>query len=198
MRPVSFDGTVSSCRLRRPQNKMNYQSLEEAYAANGTARTKLKETVSALSEEQLNAFPEGEKWSISQIVEHVAMVNDGVVRICGRLLAKAEAAESPFVGFSVSNDFVEKGAGIAGVKLEAPEIVHPVSGASVKDSLAKLDECSRSLELLREKFERFDGTDPKFPHPYFGDLSAHEWFVLSGAHEGRHLRQIRRILEKIG
>jgi hypothetical protein len=177
---------------------MNYQSLDEAYAANGAARTKLKETVSALSEAQLSALPEGEKWSISQIVEHVAMVNDGVVRICGRLLAKAEAAERPSAGFSVSNDFVEKGAGIAGVKLEAPEIVHPVSGASVKDSLAKLDECSSALELLREKFERFDGTDPKFPHPYFGDLSAQEWFVLSGAHEGRHIRQIRRILEKIG
>lgn len=177
---------------------MNYQTLDEAYAANDAVRSKLKATVSALSEEQLNTRPDGEKWSVRQIVEHVAMVNDGAVRICTRLLSKAEEAGKRANGFHVSNEFVEKGAGVVGVKLEAPEIVHPVAGASLADSLAKLDACSQAMRMLREKFEKFDGTEPKFPHPYFGDLSAQEWFVLSGAHEGRHLGQIRRILEKLG
>lgn len=177
---------------------MNYQTLDEAYAANDAVRSKLKETVTTLTGEQLNALPEGEKWSIRQIVEHVAMVNDGAVRICTRLLSKAEEGGRPAIGFHVSDEFVEKGAGVAGLKLEAPEIVHPVAGASLADSIQKLDASSRAMQSLREKFEKFDGTDPKFPHPYFGDLSAQEWFVLSGAHEGRHLRQIRRILEKMG
>ena len=177
---------------------MNYQTLDEAYAANDAIRTKLKDTVTALSDEQLDALADGEKRSIKQIVEHLAMVNDGAVRICTRLLSKAEEAGRPSNGFHVSGEFVEKGAGVAGVKLEAPEIVHPVAGSSLADSLAKLDASSQAMQLLREKFEKFDGTEPKFPHPYFGDLSAQEWFVLSGAHEGRHLGQIRRILEKLG
>lgn len=175
---------------------MNYRTLDEAYAANDVVRGKLKETVAALSEEQLDARPDGEKWSVKQIVEHVAMVNDGVVRICTKLLSKAEAAGRPANGFSMSPGFLEKAMGSTDAKLEAPEIVHP-SGAPLADSLAKLDAATESLKALREKFEKFAGTEPKFPHPYFGDLSAQEWFVLGGAHEGRHLRQIRRIVEKL-
>ena len=123
---------------------MNYQTLDEAYAANDAVRTKLKETVSALSDEQLTARPEGEKWSIKQIVEHVAMVNDGAVRICSRLLAKAEEAGRPANGFGMSAGFLEKAMGSAEAKLEAPEIVQPVAGASIGESLAKLDESSRA------------------------------------------------------
>ena len=177
---------------------MNYRTLDEAYAANDAVRTELKEVVAALSEDRLTAVAEGETWSVRQIIEHVAMVNDGAARICKRLLSKAEDAGRPANGFHVSDEFVEKGAGVAGVKLEAPEIVQPVAGASVADSFAKLDASREAMLRLREKFEQFDGTEPKFPHPYFGDLSAQEWFVLSGAHEGRHLRQIRRILDKLG
>jgi len=176
---------------------MKYRTLDEAYAANDSVRSKLKETVAPLSEAQLNACPEDEKWSIKQIVEHLAMVNDGAVRICTRLLSKAEEAGRPANGFQVGEDFVEKGKGVTGVKLEAPEIVHPVSGASLADSFAKLDTSTEAMRMLREKFEKFDGNEPKFPHPYFGDLSAQEWFVLSGAHEARHVAQIRRILKKL-
>ena len=175
---------------------MNYATLDEAYASNDAIRGKLKETVAALSEGQLDARPDGEKWSVKQIVEHVAMVNDGVVRICSKLLSKAESAGRPASGFSMSAGFLEKATGSADAKLEAPEIVHP-GGARLADSLAKLDASAEALKGLREKFEKFDGTEPKFPHPYFGDLSAQEWFVLSGAHEGRHLRQIRRIIERL-
>ena len=177
---------------------MNYATLDEAYAANDAIRARLKETVAALAQEQLDARPDGEKWSVRQIVEHVAMVNDGASRICSRLLSKAEQAGRPANGFALSAGFLEKAMSSVGAKLEAPEMVHPVAGASLDDSLAKLDATANALRTLREKFEKFDGTEPKFPHPFFGDLSAQEWFVLSGAHEGRHLSQIRRILKKLG
>ena len=178
---------------------MNYTSIDEAYSANQAIREKFKAAVSAFSEDQLNTLPEGEKWTARQIVEHVSMVSEGVIRICEKLLSKAESVGRASNGkFLISNSFVEKGAEIVDVRLEAPERVHPVAGASIEESFAKLDLAREMVETLREKFEKFDGTEAKFPHPYFGDLSAHEWLVLSGAHEARHLRQIRKLVEKIG
>lgn len=178
---------------------MNYTSIDEAYSANQAIRDKFKAAISSLSDDQINSLPEGEKWTIRQIVEHVSMVSEGVVRICGKLLAKAEADKRLSDGrFAVSNSFVEKGVEIVDVKLEAPERVHPVAGATIDESFAKLDATREMVEDLRERFEKFDGTEAKFPHPYFGDLSAQEWLVLCGAHEARHLKQIRKLAEKIG
>jgi len=47
-------------------------------------------------------------------------------------------------------------------------------------------------------FETNDGNQNKFPHPYFGDLSAIEWLVLIGGHEVRHLRQIKGMIANAG
>ena len=177
---------------------MNYTSIEEVYAANDAIRGKFKQAVASVPPNKLDAHPEGEKWSVAQIVEHVSMVNEGVVRICAKLLSKAEADGRLSGGsFSMSPEFIENATRSIDVKLEAPEFVQPASGASVEASLGKLDTNQAALSDLREKFEKFDGCEPKFPHPYFGNLSAQEWLTLSGGHELRHLRQIKRILEKL-
>ena len=60
-----------------------------------------------------------------------------------------------------------------------------------------MDETRQKLEELRPLFESIECSDVKFPHPAFGDMSAHEWLALLGGHETRHIRQIEGILEKI-
>ena len=178
---------------------MNYTSITEVYAANDAIRTKFKQTVISVPPDKRDARPEGEKWSVAEIVEHVSMVNEGVVRICAKLLSKAEADGRLSTGsFSMSPEFIRNATRSVDVKLEAPEFVHPSAGASVEESFGKLDVTQAALSDLREKFDKFDGCEPKFPHPYFGNLSAQEWLTLSGGHELRHLRQIERVIEKLG
>lgn len=178
---------------------MNYQTIEEIYAANDRVRDKFKRTISALTPEQADVLPEGEKWTVGQVVQHVAMVDEGLTRICAKLLSKAEAAGKLSNGrCSISPGFLEKGAQSVNVKLEAPEFVQPAPGVPLSDSISRLDANDAALAELRAKFEEFDGQEAKFPHPYFGDLSAHEWLALRGAHEGRHLVQIRKLVEMIG
>ena len=71
---------------------MEYKTVDDVYAANTAIREKFKASFASLSEDQLNAKPEGEAWSVAQIVEHVAIVNGGALRICAKLLGKGEAA----------------------------------------------------------------------------------------------------------
>ncbi|HUR97226.1 MAG TPA: DinB family protein [Pyrinomonadaceae bacterium] len=177
---------------------MKYESIQDIYDANNNIRARLKELIAPLTDEQTNFLPEGEKWTVAQIVEHVAMVDGGAMRICSRLLQKAQDAGRSSDGkVVISENFLQKGSEIATMKVEAPEFVHPNAGQTIPESLAKLDEMADQLEQMRPLFESVDGTELKFPHPFFGDISAQEWLALKGGHEMRHIKQIENVLAKI-
>ena len=177
---------------------MNYETIEQIYDANKKIRGRLKELLAGLSETQITTLPEDEKWTVAQIVEHISMVDEGSMKICAKLLKKAEAAGRISDGkVSISDNFLQKGKEIAGMKVNAPEFVQPTGAKSIAESLAKLDQNSEQLEQLRGLFESVDGTDLKFPHPFFGDISAQEWLSLKGGHEMRHIKQIENLLARI-
>jgi hypothetical protein len=177
---------------------MNEKSVEEIYATNAAIREKLKGVVSSLSDDQANHIPEGEKWSVANIVEHLTMVEGGATRICAKLLSKAKDEGKAGNGMIlISDNFVEKGNESVGVKLEAPDFVKPVGGKSISESLGLLDANAQVLNDLKNLFETVDPNEHKFPHPYFGGLSAGEWLTIIGGHEARHLRQIKGLLEKV-
>ena len=175
---------------------MKYESIAEVYAANDRIRERLKALIGSLSEEQLNALPEGEPWSIKMMVEHLAIVEDGMVRISNKLLNAAKAAGASSDGSAkLSSHFVEQIAGWGDRKIKAPEIVEPTGGISVEESFAKMDASRVKLAELRPLFDSVECTDFKFPHPAFGDLTAHDWLALLGGHEHRHIKQIERLVE---
>lgn len=174
---------------------MNYQTVADVYAANDKIRERLRETVGSLTVEQLNYLPEGEKWTVAQIVEHLSLVDDGMTRISARLLRKArENGKAADGTVKISEEFLRKIYEANDQKLKAPEIVHPQGKQTIAESLAKMEENRKRLNELRPLFESVECSDYKFPHPAFGELTAHEWLALLGGHEARHLKQIKRIL----
>ena len=173
---------------------MKYKTIDEIYAGNEKVRARLKELLASLSGETPQ-LPEGEKWTIAQIVEHVAMVDEGTIKICAKLLKKAEEAGHKSAGHvTITDNFLQKGDEIARMKVEAPSFVQPTGERSIAESVQKLDENTERVNALRSLFESVDGTAFKFPHPFFGDISAQEWLALKGGHEMRHLKQIERLL----
>ena len=177
---------------------MKYETIGEIYATNERVRARLHELASSLTPEQLSKLPAGEKWTVAQIIEHISIVDESTMKICAKLLKKAQEAGQTSDGRAViSDNFSQKGSEIAGIKLEAPTFVRPTTGNTVSESLAKLDENAARLGQLRGLFESVDGTEFKFPHPFFGEISAQEWLVLKGGHEMRHIKQIERVLAAI-
>jgi hypothetical protein len=178
---------------------MNYQTISEIYAANDQVREKLKATVAHLNDEQANTLPDGEKWTIKEFVEHIAIVGEGIMRISAKLLTEAQASGKASDGAAkFSEDFAGKMMAGRSSKFEAPDRVRPTGTKTIAESLAKMDETRQKLEEIKPLFESVDAADTKFPHPAFGDLSAQEWLVIAGGHEARHIRQIENLLEKIG
>lgn len=177
---------------------MKYETIEDIYAGNAKVRGRLKALIESIQPEKTSVLPDGEKWTIAQILEHVAMVDESTVKICAKLLKKAQDAGQMSDGqVVISDDFLQKGAEIATMKVDAPSFVQPSAGKSVAESLAKLDETAARLDEMRSLFESVRGSDFKFPHPFFGEITAQEWLALKGGHEMRHIKQIDRLLEKI-
>lgn len=175
---------------------MNYQNIAEIYAENDKIRETLKETVAGLTDEQTMALTEGEKWTIAQIVEHLSVVEFGMMRISAKLLKAAESAGKKSDGSArLSEDFGRKIGIMRKRKFEAPEMVRPTGKQTIRESLAKMEENRRQFHELKPLFEQFECADFKFPHPLMGELTATEWLALLGEHERRHLEQIKRILK---
>jgi hypothetical protein len=179
---------------------MDYKSISDIYAANDKIREKLKETVSDLTNEKANFQPEenGGQWTVANIVEHIAIVQEGMTRISAKLLSEAGKRGIKTDGRArMSETFLQKTLEIKDIKLEAPERARPSGRLSITESLAKMEETRRQLEDLRPLFESVECSDFKFPHPFMGELTAHEWLALIGGHEFRHIRQIENILSRI-
>ncbi len=177
---------------------MNNQTIDGIYTANDEILENLTETVANLTDEQANSLPEGETWTIAQIVEHIAIVKEGMGKISGKLISRARAAGKAANGAAVLSDsFKQKAGEIKDLKLEAPEQMRPTGKQTIAESLEKIGETRRNLEILRPLFETVECSDVKFPHPFMGDLTAHEWLALVGRHAARHTEQIKRIIEKL-
>ena|SRR5215204_2189817 len=177
---------------------MNYKTISEIYDANDRIRVKLKGIVTNLNDEQANTLPDGEKWTVKEFVEHIAIVDEGIMRISAKLLTAAKENGRAADGTAkFTEEFVQKIGSARDSKFEAPDRVRPTGTKTIAESLAKLDETRQKLEALRPLFESVDCSEPKFPHPAFGDMTAHEWLALLGGHETRHLKQIENLLERI-
>jgi hypothetical protein len=180
---------------------MRYESIADIYSANEKLRERFRSIAAGITEEQAAARPEGEPWSIAEIVEHVSIVDSGIVMICSKLLerAKGAGAAGPVgsAGAVVSDRFLQGAGSIANEKLEAPDRVRPSGKISIPESLEKMQQTAKQVEAMRAELEKCDLSAATFPHPYLGDLMASEWLVMYGAHAGRHASQIERLLMKI-
>ncbi|MDQ3320840.1 MAG: DinB family protein [Acidobacteriota bacterium] len=177
---------------------MNNQTIADIYQTNDKIRRELIETISNLPDERANFLPDGEKWTVAQFVEHLSMVEDGMTKISGKLLAEAQSSGNKADGKAVfSESFMKKAAEMQDMKFESPDRVRPTGTKTVAESLEKMRETREQLEKLRPLFETVECSDARFPHPFMGDLTAHEWLALVGGHEARHLAQIKNLIEKL-
>jgi hypothetical protein len=176
---------------------MNYQNIAEVYAANDQIREKLISIVENLSAADAELRADAESWTIREIVEHISIVENGMAKISAKLLSKAEASSGENGGKAkIGAEFVKRAGAMRGQKFKAPEMVAPTGTQTLAESLAKMKENRRMLEELRPRFEKIETLDATFPHPFLGDLNAHEWLALVGGHEARHIAQIEKILRQ--
>ncbi len=144
--------------------------------------------------EGLRAKRPGEgRWSVAEVVEHLAIVERQIVALLRRGLRSAEA-NGPLPPEHDSSPVLptidEKALLDRERRYQAGPAVRP-TGASLDASWASLQQ---SRADLRAALLAVDGraTDTiRAPHPFFGELTFAQWHAFVGYHEARHTAQIR-------
>lgn len=172
-----------------------FRNVGEIYEANDRVRARLIDLVKDLSDEDAARLTEKGDWTVAHIVEHLALAEEGMGKVAGHLLKKAEENGAVSDGsVSLSENLIGKLEEWRTYKGEAPDMVKPTGERSIEESLAAMEENRARLNGLREMFEKVEGTKFTFPHPLFGPLTAQDWLALVGGHEARHVGQIEKIL----
>lgn len=176
---------------------MTYHSIDEILAANESALERFQPAVTGLSAAQESFRPAADRWSIAEIVEHVALVNRNILRLVTQLhqqaLAQGAGPAQPIAQpqlLAVADPHRKR-------RVEAPERVLPQGGKAVADSLRSMEETLLGFRHFQSQLEAIDLTGPTVAHR-LGELNVLQWMVLLGEHQHRHLDQIAEVKSSPG
>ena len=177
---------------------MAYQSLSQIFAEMDETHARFYDRVGSLGAAETGARPNAEAWSVGEIVEHVSIVEQSILKLTRLLLMKAEAAqEAAREDGSIEpvsvDQIVERS---QREKYQAPETARPSGDVSIAEALSRMRAVRESLEELRPRLEKTNLSKVSYPHPAFGPLNLYQWLVLLCIHEARHQRQIDAILSE--
>jgi hypothetical protein len=172
---------------------MSYNSLDDIYAAMDNAQARFVSAVSVITDAQANFRPADNAWTIAEIAEHLAITNNGFLRITHKLLKEADTAGAgPLAGLAIKSVLLLPD-GTQPPPVEAPERVKPHGTQPLAESLTKLTEALAGFHEIKPRLLATDCSAPTFPHPAVGPLNAYQWMIVQAEHLDRHRGQAERI-----
>lgn len=111
-------------------------------------------------------------WSAFMVLEHLVIVNTGITSIINTL-----TEGKPFSGI------------VRIEEVKPHETAGPVQLDQFKQTIKNYVTMLNSIENLK--------THLSHPHPWFGQLNAHDWHCLAATHHFIHRRQLVKIVEKL-
>jgi DinB superfamily len=172
-----------------PAARLTFEEREHADRYLAATRDLLVESLKGLSAAQWNFKPAPDRWSIAEVMEHVAIVEDRVQEIIDSMAqGPADAADRDIKQVDA---FVLAVIPMRHPKYKAPERVSPLSGRTGSEMLEKfLRSRVHTEELLRCSP---DLRGRVLPHPVFGPWDGYQWILAAGSHCARHTGQILEV-----
>jgi quercetin dioxygenase-like cupin family protein/uncharacterized damage-inducible protein DinB len=159
-------------------------------------RTELETLVARTPDELWAKKPAPERWSVGEVVEHIAVVEPFLLGMAQQALAAPPDPNWAMVEARVSAESVATMVQDRSKRFQAPEPVQPKGGLSRAEALAKYG-ASRAVtdEFVRRvrqpvKQHVSDGTP-------LGKMTAHQLLVFLASHNLRHNQQIAEALEQL-
>ena len=162
-------------------------------------RSALRDAVESVPRELRGRRPTPDRWSVAEVIEHLATVEARIATLLARLLAEArerglgpERDSSPVVSADELALITDRTRVIV-----AAESLQP-KGA--RDAEAAWEALQLTRASLRATILAGDGLDVATiiaPHRVLGPIDWYRWLGFVGGHEARHAAQIREIGEAL-
>ncbi len=159
------------------------------------SRDALVDAVKGLPDDRWMQRGSPEGWSILEVVEHVAVVDHGTMRLLTELLPAAQPAP-PRSARDIEAEDRRIGELVIDrtKRIEAPDRVRPKSRwATPADALAAFAASRQKLLQLSRSIDERELRARVFPHPVFGAIDGLQWIRAAAGHTMRHVAQIREL-----
>lgn len=164
--------------------------MEQYLEQNKSIRDELLNTVSNLSDEQLNKEVEEGRWTIMQVLHHLHIIEDGVAKAILYTLKKGEKQSVKAKPIELTVDRT--------TKIEAPSFADPEAKfITLEEMKDKLKESRNTLLQVVSSSDKNQLKEKAYPQPIFGLMSLDQWVPFIGYHEKRHIEQIEELKEKL-
>jgi hypothetical protein len=188
--------TSSAATLAADQT-LTSAELEQAHLYLQQTRQGLVGATKGLSESQWKFKPAPERWSITEIVDHVVVVQE---RVLGPIQDQLACAPPPPAGYDykrvdtlVINHFPDRL-----TKFQSPEFVRP-SGLAPSESVNRFAKnCASLTNLLATPGLREHALEAPplkgVSKGEYGLMDGYQWILAAAAHTERHTKQILEVM----
>jgi len=155
----------------------------------------LEAAVAGLAQRQADWRPEPERWSVGEVLHHLAISNQYFAVRVSRLIEKGRSAASiappdarrTWPRLRLIADRQASG------PVTNPEGSTPTLGLPVDELRGNLAASHRAIAEQVAAIAWLDLANIKARHPLGFEINLFQWFDAAGAHERRHLAQIEEI-----
>jgi uncharacterized damage-inducible protein DinB len=154
---------------------------------------KLLGAIAPLDDDLYSLRPSDGEWSVAEIVHHLCLVEDRVIKELQGAIARAPQRVAFFRRF-IPTSIVA----LRLIRVKAQKALNPL-GAPVKEvAIENFDRARESLKTLcvSQGSERLRNIT--FRHSVLGDIDGVAAVSFVGYHELRHYKQIQEVLRKLG
>jgi hypothetical protein len=163
---------------------------KEGLAQLDRTRTGVVEATKGLSESQWKFKPAPDRWSVAEVLEHIALTEDMIFEHVSKTVMQAPAGV-PERDYESVDGMVLSAIADRTQKVQAPEPVIPQGRWSPQESLDHfLASRERTIAFLKSTPDlREHVVDSQLGQP----LDAYQWLLFISAHSERHTKQILEV-----
>jgi len=168
--------------LSQPEQEKALRYLEETRAG-------VMDAVKGLSEAQLRFKPAPERWSIAEVVEHLALTEELVENILGKIEqapAGAQERDLKKIDAMILASVPDRTR-----KFQAPPEISPTGRWTEAEAIKHFQAARKQVAAVLSSTP--DLRKHVIDHPALGPLDGYQWILTTAAHSARHTKQILEV-----